>query len=95
MTLTVQDLVTKFDDFADDAKVEIRRFTQDESSTVVHNVVGIRKGDNGNVILTTEFASIERDDHEESEDKELKILGYPSSKGFEDEESEDKDFEEE
>ncbi len=58
MTLTVQDLVTKFDDFADDAKVEIRRLKQDESSTVVHNVVGIRKGDNGNVILTTEFASI-------------------------------------
>ena len=63
----MQDLVTKFDDFADDAKVEIRRLRQDESSTVVHNVVGIRKSDKGNVILTTELASIQRDDHEESE----------------------------
>jgi len=94
MTLTVKDLVTKFNDFADDAKVEIRRFTQDESSTVVHNVVGIRKGDNGNVILTTELASIQRDDHEESQ-YEFAVIQRDDHVESDHEESEYESFEEE
>jgi hypothetical protein len=99
MTLTVQDLVTKLDDFADDAKVTVKRFNPHKTTSVIRNVIDIRKDDDGSVILMVQLPLIQHNDHEESEDeesedKELKILGYPS-KGFEDEESQDEESEKE
>jgi len=67
MTLTVQDLVTKFDDFADDAKVTVKRFNPHETTSVIRNVIDITKDDDGSVILMVQLPLIQHNDHEESE----------------------------
>ena len=70
MTLTVQDLVTKLDDFANDAKIKVKRFYLLQETAITRDVVDIKKDDNGNVVLIEEVVSIQHDDHEESEDEE-------------------------
>ena len=72
MTLTVQDLVTKLDDFADDAKVRFQMYPlSDESTYIVRNVASIEKNDKGDVVFSiAQIASIQHNDHEESEDEE-------------------------
>jgi len=70
MTLTVQDLVTKLDDFADDAKIKVKRFYLLQETSITRDVVDIKKDDNGNVVLIEEVVSIQHDDHEESEGEE-------------------------
>lgn len=89
MALTVQDLVTKFDDFADDAKIKVKRFYLLQETYITRNVVDIKKDDNGNVVLIEEVVSIQRDDHEESKDEESKDEGIATNlRGDEDEKSE-------
>ena len=70
MTLTVQNLVTKLDDFADNAKIKVKRFYLLQETSITRDVVDIKKDDNGNVVLIEEVVSIQHDDHEESEDEE-------------------------
>ena len=95
MTLTVQDLVTKLDDFADDAKIKVKRFYLLQETSITRDVVDIKKDDNGNVVLIEEVVSIQRDD-EESEDKESEDEGIATNlRGDEDEESEDEESEDE
>jgi hypothetical protein len=77
MTLTVQDLVTRLDDFSDDALV----LAQTSFPFVIRQVT---KNEDGNVVLIADTQIPEFKD-EESEDKEIKILGYPSNQS-EDEE---------
>ena len=71
MTLTVQDLVTKLDDFADDAKIKVKRFYLLQETSITRDVVDIKKDDDGNVVLIEEDLSIQSDN-------EVRILGYPS-----------------
>ena len=95
MTLTVQDLVTKLNDFADDAKIKVKRFYLLQETSITRDVVDIKKDDNGNVVLIEEVVSIQRDD-EESEDKESEDEGIATNlRGDEDEESEDEESEDE
>jgi hypothetical protein len=89
MALTVQDLVTKFDDFADNAKIKVKRFYLLRETSITRDVVDIKKDDNGNVVLVEEVASIRHDGRKESEDKESE------DKESEGEESEDKESEDE
>ena len=94
MTLTVQDLVTKLDDFADDAKIKVKRFYLLQETSITRDVVDIKKDDNGNVVLIEEDLSIRHDgrkasEGEESEDEESE------DKESEGEESEDKESEDE
>jgi len=65
----VRDLVTNFDDFADDAKVRVQRLLayENENKYVIRNIVNIEKDDDGDVILIAEIPSIQHNDHEESE----------------------------
>jgi hypothetical protein len=89
MTLTVQDLVTKFDDFADDAKVKVKRFILSEGTSITRNIVDIKKDGDGNVVLVTELVSIQHDDHEEPKDEESEDEGIVTNlRGDEDEKSE-------
>ena len=82
MTLTVQDLVTKLDDFADNAKIKVKRFYLLQETSITRDVVDIKKDDDGNVVLIEEDLSIRHDGRKASEDEE--------SEG---EESEDKESE--
>ena len=69
VTLTVQDLVTKFDDFADDAIVRVKRFFPLEGTYTICKVVDIERDEHDSVVLLTEFVSIKNHGHEESEKK--------------------------
>jgi hypothetical protein len=88
MTLTVQDLVTKFDDFADDAKVkakiQVPNGKIEIGTDIIRDIVDIKINHVSVVILVTELPLIKGDDHEESEDEKS-----------EDEESEDEESEDE
>ena len=58
MTLTVQDLVTKFDDFADDAIVRTKQNCYNgeiEVGVIIRNIVDIKKDGDENVFLILEF----------------------------------------
>jgi hypothetical protein len=58
MTLTVRDLVTKFNDFADDAIVKMKQSRYDgeiEVGVIIRNIVDIKKDGDGNVFLILEF----------------------------------------
>jgi hypothetical protein len=70
MTLTVQDLVTRFDDFADDANVRIKIHYSDEFKYFFRDVASIEKDDKGNVVLIAETFPPRDDDHEESDDED-------------------------
>jgi len=86
MTLTVQDLVTRFDEFSDDAKVKVKRYVPSAKTSVIRDIIDIKKDDDGNVILVTELAFVLNDVHEEDEESE--------DEESEDEESKDEESEE-
>jgi hypothetical protein len=71
MTLTVQDLVTRFDDFADDANVRIKIHHSGEFKYFFRDVASIEKDDKGNVVLIAEIPSnLRGDEGKEDEDEE-------------------------
>jgi hypothetical protein len=89
MTLTVQDLVTRLDDFADDAKIKVKRFYLLGETSILRDVVDIKKDDNGNVVLIEEVVSVQHDDHEEPKDEESEDEEIATNlRGDEDEKSE-------
>jgi hypothetical protein len=75
MALTVQDLATKLDDFAGEAKVKIKRYIISEGSPIIRDVVDIKKDASGNMILITELVSIQHDDHEETQISHNRYMG--------------------
>jgi hypothetical protein len=70
MTLTVQDLVSKFDDFADDAKIGIKIDFPHEETYIVRNIASIERDDEGDVVLIAEIPSNPYYDQKESEGEE-------------------------